>query len=131
MAIGWLTALKVIPWGDVLEAAPHIVKGAKRLFAKTKDEAFGPPIAPRSNSSSSDSNKLLSLDDRFDQIEAKDVELSTEQKSSAELIKSLAEQNARVVEAIEVFRIRTRVLMVVCIVLGAGLVVLTFLVATK
>lgn len=131
MAIGLLTALKIIPWGDVLEAAPHIVKGAKRLFAKTKEEASGPPVTTRSKSSSSDGNKLMSLDDRFDQIEAKVVDLSAEQKSSAELIKSLAEQNARVVEAIEVFRIRTRVLMVVCILLVTGLVVLTFLVATE
>lgn len=119
MAIGWLTALKVIPWGDVLEAAPHIVKGAKRLFATTKEDAPGPPVI-----STSGSDKFTNLDIRIGQIQA-------EQESSAELIKSLAEQNARVVEAIEVLRIRTKVLMLACVLLGVGLVVLTFLVIMK
>ena len=36
MAIGWMTALKIIPWGNVLESAPHIVKAAKHLFSATK-----------------------------------------------------------------------------------------------
>ena len=52
-------------------------------------------------------------------IEAKIVELSNEQKSSAELIKSLAEQNALIVDAIDVFRVRVRILLIVCVLLIA------------
>lgn len=132
MAIGWITALKIIPWGDVLEAAPRIVKGAKHLFAMTKDNVPGPSVVSSTRGSpSSDSDKFANVNDRLAQIQAKVVELSIEQKSSAELIKSLAEQNARVVEAIEVFRIRTRVLIIACASLGIALAALAFWVVVK
>lgn len=130
MAIGWLTALKVIPWGDVLEAAPHIVKGAKRLFAKTKDDASDSPLMSRTVTSSSD-GEPANLEIRIRQVQAAVEDLDAEQKSSAELIKSLAEQNARVVEVIELFRIRTKILMIACVLLSIGLVTLAFLVVTK
>ena len=39
MAIGWMTALKIIPWSNVLESAPHIVKAAKHLFPATKTDS--------------------------------------------------------------------------------------------
>jgi hypothetical protein len=132
LAIGWLTALKIIPWGDVLEAAPHIVKGAKRLFASTKGDASGAPaISSLPGNAASESDKFANLDNRVRQIQAKLDELDAEQKSSAELIKSLAEQNARVVEAIEVLRIRTKVLIVACVSLGIALAALALWVALK
>ncbi|MDP1644881.1 MAG: hypothetical protein Q8L71_05185 [Thiobacillus sp.] len=132
LAIGWITALKIIPWGDVLEAAPHIVKGAKRLFATTKDNAAGDPvISPAPSSASSENDRFANLDNRVLQIQAKVDELGAEQKSSAELIKSLAEQNARVVEAIEVLRIRTKILIIACVSLGIALAAFTLWVAVK
>jgi hypothetical protein len=67
-----------------------------------------------------------SLDKRVRFLEAKLIELSDEQRSSAELIKSLAEQNALMVEAIEVFRVRVKMLLTVCILLLGGLAVVIF-----
>lgn len=116
MAIGWLTALKIIPWGSVLESAPHIVKTAKQLFAATKTDTSGFSATPNPRASArSGPVDLDQLDDRTRLIEAKIFELSDEQRSSAELIKSLAEQNALVVEALDVFRVRVRILLVVCL----------------
>ena len=49
MAIGWMTALKIIPWGDVLESAPRIVKAAKHLFSAANADSgtfAGPSNAP-------------------------------------------------------------------------------------
>lgn len=124
MAI-WLTALKLIPWSTVLEAAPHIVKGARSLIAKTKDN---PPAAPATSSTPeeplSDSEKLVSLNRRLLEMQEKIVELSSEQKSSAELIQLLAEQNAQVVKAIDVLRVRTKVLVIFCLLLGIALAML-------
>ncbi len=124
MAI-WLTALKLIPWSSVLEAAPHIVKGARSLIAKTKDN---PPAAPATSSTPeeplSDSEKLVSLNRRLLEMQDKIVELSSEQKSSAELIQLLAEQNAQVVKAIDVLRVRTKVLVIFCLLLGIALAML-------
>ena len=42
MAIGWLTALKLVPWGDVIEATPQALKAAKALLKK-REEAPVPP----------------------------------------------------------------------------------------
>lgn len=114
MAIGWMSALKIIPWGSVLESAPHIVKAAKHLFAATRTDTSGFSSAPPFGDSSADPDKL---DKRIRLLEAKIIELSDEQQASAQLIKSLAEQNALVVEAIEIYRIRVKVLLAVCVLL--------------
>ncbi len=52
-------------------------------------------------------------------------------ETSAELIKSLAEQNALVVEAIEVFRVRVKILLIACISLVGVLAGVVFWLATK
>ncbi len=130
MAIGWMTALKIIPWADVLESAPHIVKAAKRLFSATKADAsiFAESSAEASTGSSTSAagNSLANLDKRIRLIETRIVELSDEQKSSSELIKSLAEQNALIVEVIEVFRVRVKLLFIACISLIGVVAALVF-----
>jgi len=119
MAIGWLTALKVIPWGDVIEATPGLVKGARKMFTRTAEQA-APPVVPEAPASSSE------LQDRVVHLEARLAQVVEQQRASAELIDTLAERNARVVGAIEILRVRTRMLLWVNAVLGvavlAGLV---------
>ena len=127
MAIGWMTALKIIPWSHVLESAPHIVKAAKHLFSATKTDSDN--FAAESNAPARDD--FVNLNKRIRVIEAKIAELREEQKSSAELIKSLAEQNASVVEAIEVLRVRLKILLILCVSLFAMLAGLVFWLATK
>jgi hypothetical protein len=132
LAIGWISALKVIPWKDVLEAAPGMVKGAKRLFTAAKAETNSQPIADSSPTIVSfDAEGLANLDSRVRHLQAKVFELNSEQSSSAQLIKSLAEQNARVVNAIEVFRVRIKILIYVCFLLGITLSALIFVVMLK
>ena len=116
----WMTALKIIPWGNVVESAPHIVKAAKHLFSATKKETADFSADWQTGDPSG------SLDKRVRFLEAKLIELSDEQRSSAELIKSLAEQNALMVEAIEVFRVRVKMLLTVCILLLGGLAAVIF-----
>ena len=116
MAI-WMTALKIIPWGSVVESAPHIVKAAKHLFSATKKNTSGFSTAWDWQAG----DAPVSLDKRVRLLEAKLVELSDEQRSSAELIKSLAEQNALMVDAIEVFRVRVKILFIACVSLVGGL----------
>ncbi|MBC7957831.1 MAG: hypothetical protein H7Y33_18430 [Cytophagales bacterium] len=110
MAIGWMTALKVIPWGDVIEAAPNIVKGARKIFTRS-EQADVPPPAPTEG-----------MPERVFQLEARITQLAEQQAASAKLIETLAEQNARIVQAIDILRVRTRLLMVVSGVLAVLLV---------
>ena len=34
--VGWVTALKLVPWGDVIEATPQILQAAKKLLGATR-----------------------------------------------------------------------------------------------
>jgi hypothetical protein len=132
LALGWISALKVIPWKDVLEAAPGMVKGAKRLFTAAKAETNSHTIDDSSPTTVSfDAEGLANLNSHVRRLQAKIVELNSEQSSSAKLIKSLAEQNARVVNAIEVFRVRIKILIYVCFLLGIVLSTLIFVVVLK
>ena len=104
MAAGWVAALKLVPWGDVIEATPQILQAARKLLGTTQkgnaDAAagaleggtVGEPAMPVAL-------QLQHLRDRVAQLEH-------EQQESAVLIQSLAEQNAQVVRAVEVLRQR-------------------------
>ncbi|MBL0038146.1 MAG: hypothetical protein IPP36_05450 [Nitrosomonadales bacterium] len=132
MAIGWINALKFVPWKDVLDAAPGMVKSAKRLFTAAKSEANNQPVADSSPTVASfDAEGLANLDSRVRHLQAKVFELNSEQNSSATLIKSLTEQNARIVNAIEIFRVRIKILIGVCFLLGITLSILVFVVVLK
>ena len=125
MAFGWITALKIIPWKDVIESAPHIVKAARNLYAGAKANASDPTDAQDSPSDISNSEISVDSDSNLHKIELKIQHLSSEQESSVELIRSLAQQNVRIVEAIELLRVRTKILLITCVLLGgflAGLV---------
>lgn len=114
MAIGWMTALKVIPWSDVIEATPGIVKGARKIF--TRSQQAEAPVAEQSGG----------LAERVAQLEASLSQLVEQQQASAQLVETLAEQNARIVEAVEILRVRTRLLMGVSVVLALLLAALVW-----
>lgn len=108
MAISWISALKVIPWGDVIEAAPGLVKGARKVFSRTQAVE---PAVPAASAGATPQQ-------RIEQLDAAVARLAEQQQAAAALIESLAEQNAKVVEAIEVLRARTRLLVGACAVLA-------------
>ena len=129
MAIGWLTALKVIPWGDVIEAAPGIAKGARKFFARTQESEAQVPPDDGAPQPVSEGEALAQAHARIRQLEAGLTQLGEQQQASAELIKSLADQNAKVVQAIEILRVRTRLLLAASAVLAVLLVALAVWVA--
>lgn len=88
MALIWLTALKVIPWGDVIQHAPKVLSAARKLLDRSPTEP--PPT--------------------------KDEVLERMAKTLADL----AEQNTRLVHAVELLRLRTRILMVVTVLLAVA-----------
>ena len=102
MAAGWITALKLIPWDDVVANAPAVLRGAKKLFGKTARAEQAP--------------------DRLGALEQEVAQLREQANTAAGVISSLAEQNARLVEAVDLLRVRTRILIAACGVLAVGLV---------
>jgi hypothetical protein len=124
MAFGWITVLKIIPWKDVLENAPHIAKAAKSLYAGTKNNTSFSSEAADSSTFTSDSENKESRDFRLHKIEREILDLNN-------VVRSLAKQNVRIVEAIEVLRIRSKILFFTCITLGSILICLILLLILK
>ena len=118
MAINWIVALKAVPWTDLVQAAPHIVKGARKLFTTVTGRSGGDAdatVTPRT------AEGRKGVEARLNQLESEVERLHAEQRASAELIRSLAEQNARVVEAMAILRARARILYALSVVLAVAL----------
>jgi hypothetical protein len=121
MAIPWLAvAFKAIPWTKVVASAPSIVEGARKLWnSGTRTEKRPSPANEQSNeSSSTQPDQLSAIEDRLFALQARTTEIAREAGTSAELIKSLAEQSAQLVQAVEILRLRTRKLVWSTVVLG-------------
>lgn len=132
MAIGLITAFKIIPWADVLTAAPYIVQGAEKLWSiiigKTAQQRSKDHVE---ENAASQSESLSALDARVHSLEVLTSELHKEVLLSSELIKSLAQQNARLVQAVDILRVRTRILLGFCGVLGVVTVACMFLILSS
>ena len=110
MAVGWMTALKLVPWGDVLEATPQILQAARRLLGSTRPTPGGTATTPTAPASAAS---------QIDTLQQQVLALEAEQRASAVLIQSLAEQNAQLVSAIDALRVRGQRLVIGLGVLGA------------
>ncbi len=116
----WLTALKVIPWGDVVAAAPTVARSARELWRGVRGpgdapvDAASPPAQLRDDALGPIALRVASLEEH-------QRVLREEAAASAGIVASLAEQNQRLVEAIAILRARTRLLIVAVCVLAAGL----------
>ena len=122
MAIPWLLALKVIPWGDVIEHAPTVLKAARKLLDRQKAE----PVP--GNTPASAVTELIepvpSLGEIKNRLMAAQVQLNQQadmQSQLSQTLAELAEQNARLVGAVEVLRVRTRLLLWAVAALALGL----------
>ena len=104
-----LTALKAIPWADVITAAPAIVKGARNLFARTRAAETAPPAEVPAGT-----DPLAQATARIAELEERLARSDQELRQWAGLTESLAEQNAKVVQAVDILRARTRLLLVAC-----------------
>jgi hypothetical protein len=125
MAIGWLTVLKMVPWTDVISNAPVVADGAKKLWNAV---AKKPPSGDSSGASaqpalSPNSDAIGMLQAQLAAVEATAADLHQQMLASSELIKALADQNAQLIQRVEVNRIRVLWLAGVTAVLGVVTIV--------
>ncbi|WP_157263389.1 hypothetical protein [Azohydromonas aeria] len=107
--MGWLSALKLVPWSEVIEAAPGLVRGARRMFAHSQDLSSGAEeAAAAATPAAADPDSAAALRAQLQQVSARLEALARQQQDSAALIESLTEHNARLVEAVQVLRLRQR-----------------------
>lgn len=125
MAISWLTALKVIPWGDVIEHAPKVLKGARDLLSQQRERRreAGETLAPASDVDviqmpGPTPPEVRELQQQLVTAREDLSRLQQTQDQITQTLAELAEQNTRLVAAVEVLRKRSRLLMGVLAVLA-------------
>lgn len=132
MPIPWLTALKVIPWGDVIEHAPKVLKGARDLLnqqRQSRRETSAPPPAPDAPdivATDSASSELRDLRQQLAVVREDLARLQQTQDLVTQTVAELAEQNTRLVAAVEVLRKRTRLLVGAVALLAVALAAVHF-----
>lgn len=108
MAIGWLAVLKSVPWTEVINNAPKVTDGAKKLWNAV---AGRPSLAeaadwPDKPVASVDSESVIILETRITTLETAISDLHDQMLASTELIKALADQNVQLIQRIETTRVR-------------------------
>ena len=118
MAIGWLTVLKMVPWGDVIENAPKVASGAKKLWNTVGKKPVVPaPIpTPASGTLADAPDPVAALQAQVTHLQVSVAELHQQMLDSSALIGSLAEQNTQLIARVEVNRKRVLALAVALVV---------------
>lgn len=114
--VGWVTALKLVPWGDVIEATPQILQAAKKLLGATRKGKAD--AAATGSIADAGTEPTLPTDVQLRHLRERVLQLEQEQLDGAALIQSLAQQNAQVIQAVEDLRQRNRRLTLVVTVLA-------------
>lgn len=107
MAISWVTALKMVPWGDVIQAAPSVLKAAKGLMKKspeqTQEEAEQAASLHSAQPSLASNAGELALQ-QVAQLEARIQHLEAAQRASNQVLEKMAEQQAQIVKTVGILR---------------------------
>jgi hypothetical protein len=106
MAIPWLAILSNVPWKDVIDNAPKVADGAKKLW-KTVAKKAGPSEPTYTSvtpAHSSEEQTIASLDTRVIELKNEVAALHDQMLASSEVIEALAEQNTQLIKSIEIFR---------------------------
>ena len=131
MAIGWMTVLKLVPWGDVIENAPKVAAGARKLMAglgKKPHADLGAPVHPVTTvpPGLTPQQAIAALQAQVQALELATADLQQQMQESAALVASLAEQNTQLVQRVEINRQRVLWLALLGVLLGAVVAVQYF-----
>lgn len=110
MPINWIAAVKLIPWADVVQATPTVVRGAKDLWSRTKKSTAARPK----------DDGVAVVPDSLPHLSARVGQLESEQLEASALITALAEQNAQLVAALDNLRTKIKILQALGILLTLG-----------
>ena len=109
MAISWISALKMVPWGDVIAATPQVVKAAKGLLRKNQEQSEDQAEVQASQQAHATLAPPQSAGEQalllIQQQEARIAALEQSQRQSLEIIDKLAQQNAQIVATVGALRI--------------------------
>lgn len=104
--MNWLTALKILPWGEMIEYAPKLVSGAQKLWQRAKREQTETDAIVIEQAPVSLEQTARELQELKQQL----LDAQTQQLELSNLVSELAAQNERLVGAVGVLRARSRLL---------------------
>ncbi len=110
MPIGWLTALKLVPWGDVIEATPQAVKAARALLQRRRETSTEPTVDAKGD--------VRITADMLKQWRQ-------EQEAALETMEQLATTQMALIKEIERLRQRQRQTTWITVILALGLIMLS------
>ncbi len=105
---GWISAFKAIPWGELIAAAPMVVRGTRTLLETVRHRKAADPGDD--------------LGSRVRSLEAQVAELRGELTAASTLMTTLAEQNERLVEALSIMQRRARATLMLTALLAAAVI---------
>lgn len=105
MAISWMTVLKMVPWGDVIESAPKLASGARNLWSNMASKKPVAPEAAQPADHASGAEWTLpelqahtqALRMQVHELREQALRRDEQLQACAQLIASLAEQNEKLV----------------------------------
>ena len=107
MAIGWLTVLQSVPWSDVVRNAPKVAAGAKKLWDNVANKSAANPDAAADGSGLAPVPATLEgLQQQVLSLQAANAHLQQRLIESSDLIGTLAEQNAQLIQGMQALRRR-------------------------
>lgn len=109
MATGWWSVLKTVPWSEVINAAPQVASGARRLWDTVARKSGGgmAGVAPGQVVEEAPREDVFgSLIQRVEKNEATLFDLRTQMLQASEIIANLADQNAQLIAKMELARTR-------------------------
>jgi len=104
MATGWWSVLKTVPWSEVINAAPQVATGARRLWDTVARKSGTAPGQAMEAEPEEDPFDTLFL--RVDKNESNLADLRTQMLQASEIIANLADQNAQLIAKMELARTR-------------------------
>ncbi|MFC0251689.1 hypothetical protein [Massilia consociata] len=109
MASGWWSVLRTVPWSEVINAAPQVATGARRLWDTVARKSGGTPgMAPDPMMAEAEAHDDVfgTLVMRVEKNEATLADLRNQMLQASEIIANLADQNAQLIAKMEAARTR-------------------------
>lgn len=108
MATGWWSVLKTVPWSEVINAAPQVASGARRLWdqvARKSGGGAGMAAEPMMQQEPQE-DFLGMLVMRVERNEMTLADLRTQMLQASEIIANMADQNAQLIAKMDAARDR-------------------------
>lgn len=125
MAIGWLSVLKLVPWGDVISNAPKIADEARKLWNGVAKKPIRPqhPHSKGQAALSPVAQSIVDLEAQLGEAVAEIGRLHHQMLESSELIRALADQNTQLIKRVEETRVRILWLAGLVAVMGVAVII--------